>query len=314
MDEFALIDAIRARLMRRREDIVTHIGDDAAVLAADERDSVLSVDVAVEGVHFRRDLLGLGDLGWRSFMAATSDLAAMGAAPRAALLSLILPASMSDEETLELVDGVAEAADAVDMAVVGGNISAGGELSITTTVLGGAGATTLSRVGARVGDGIYVTGAPGSAALGLRWLLDEKVSNDDPLAAPFVRSWRRPRARLEEGAHLVGLASAAIDISDGLLQDLCHLLRASDVGAELSAGDLPREDSFDELARRLDADPLEMILSGGEDYELLFTADGEPPSLLFATRIGQITEGEEPILRDDEGRALDLPIAGYRHR
>ena len=314
MDEFALIDAIRARLMRPREDIVTHIGDDAAILRADARDSVHSVDVAVEGVHFRRDLACLRDIGWRAFMAASSDVAAMGASPRAALLSLILPPALSDDEALELVEGVAEAAEATGTAVVGGNLSSGRELSITTTVMGLAGGRALGRDGARLGDDIYVTGTPGAAALGLRWLLDESTANDDPRAALFVQRWRRPRARLDEGARLLGVASAAIDLSDGLLQDLGHLLRASTLGARIESDALPRATDFERLARERSASPLELILGGGEDYELLFTASDAQLPEGMATRIGSIVEGVGARVVDGEDRELALDVSGYRHR
>jgi thiamine-monophosphate kinase len=309
-DEFARIAEMRRRLSRDAAGVRVGIGDDAAVLDASDAQQVVSVDAAVEGVHFRCDFLTWADLGYRSLVAALSDLAAMGARPRASLLSLILPERVDDASLYELADGVAEAARKYGAPVIGGNLSAGGEVSITTTVIGECREKTLGREGARPGDGIFVTGGVGRAALGLRTL----QAGSPERGAQFVDRWRRPAARIEEGLALRDIASAAIDISDGLYQDLEHLCESSRTGAQIDVDDLPLDEEYRAMAGAVGSDPLQLALAGGEDYELLFTADDGAPVGKLGVRIGRVTDHAGHIdLRDGEGRAVTLDRTGYRH-
>jgi thiamine-monophosphate kinase len=311
MDEFERIAYLRSCFAPRdasASPVVLGIGDDAAVLSPGTGNLAISVDAAVQGVHFRLDYADWSTVGARAFSAALSDLAAMGAQPKAALMALIAP-ELKDEAFRLLIDGYAAASVRYRCPVIGGNLSRGSELSITTTVFGELHGAGVTRAGARVGDSIYVTGTLGDAALGLL-LLDARRPE---LGRAFVERWQKPEARIAEGASLTGLASAAIDVSDGALQDLGHLCAASGVGAELRAAALPLSPNFAELARRLGREPVELALTGGEDYELIYTVPaggaGGP-----GTCIGRIVEETAGItVRDANGRPLALQTRGYRH-
>jgi thiamine-monophosphate kinase len=328
MDEFERIAGLRANFAppagsAEQAGILLGIGDDAAVLTRPASNLVLSVDAAVDGVHFRPGFADWATLGARAFSAAMSDLAAMGAQPRAALSALIVPLEFGDAELAELGRGQAEAAARHHCPVVGGNLARGTELSITTTVIGEVRGVGLTRAGACAGDAIYVTGVLGAAALGLAWLEAPGEVHRPEDAETFVARWRYPNARVAEGLSLVAIASAAIDVSDGLLQDLGHLCSASGVGAALDANALPTLPGFRELARTLGHDPMRLALAGGEDYELVYTlpasCSAERAETLAAarrigTRIGVITSAVgEIMLRDADGHTLALPGRGYRH-
>lgn len=311
-DEFELIAAIRERLARKDERIEIGIGDDAAILKPTTRGTVLSVDVVVEGVHFDRRWLAWEDVGWRGYSAALSDLAAMGARPSAGLLSMILPSTMGDDDVLAIVDGVAAAADAFGAPVVGGNVSSGTQLSMSTTVVGEAPARPITRSGARIGDAVYVTGSVGAAALGLALLSSGEAARAGAL--PFVARWRRPRPRFDVVPALEGVATSAADVSDGLAQDLGHLCEASGVGAVIEEARLPLEPGHDALARALGRDGMLLALAGGEDYELVFTAPRSRVAPGIATEIGAVVEGSKVRVLDRHGQERTLARAGHRHR
>lgn len=312
MDEFERIDHLRRLFAPRpelRAALVLGIGDDAAVLARPSGNLAVSVDAAVQGIHFQPEFGDWACLGGRALIAALSDLAAMGAQPRAAVMALITPPDLADAAFVQLIEGYAAAATAYDCPVIGGNLSRGTELSMTTTVMGEVTGSGLTRAGANVGDDIYVTGDLGSAALGLLMLQAQTPDR----APEFVERWRRPVARIREAASFARIASAAIDVSDGALQDLGHLCEASGVGAELDAGAIPMAAGFAELARAIGRDPLELALTGGEDYELVFTM---PPGRgqVAATKIGRVVPQTEGIqVRDAAGQALPFKARGFRH-
>jgi thiamine-monophosphate kinase len=311
MDELSLVEAIRARLGTADARVAVGIGDDAAVLAPLAQNAVLSVDAAVEGVHFDRRWLTLEDVGFRSYVTALSDLAAMGARPIAGLLSLVLPRALTDHEVLSVIDGVAEAARVFDAPVVGGNVTSGPALMLSSTVVGEAAAErALLRRGAEVGDTVHVTGTVGAAALGLALSSADRMELEG--AAPFVARWRRPRARFDVRDALLDAATAAIDVSDGLAGDLAHVCRASGVGAVLEAARLPVEADHHRLATALGRDGDVLALAGGEDYELVFTA--KEHALPWATAIGLIVEGSGVTVLGRDGQPRALASLGYRHR
>ena len=283
MNERARIETLRAIFLTTDARVTTSIGDDAAVIAPD---LVWTVDAQVEGTHFKLDWLSWKDIGWRSFMAAASDLAAMGAEPIAALSSLVLATSVTDGELELLAAGQQEAAKALGMAVIGGNLSRGRETSVTTTCLGRA-AKPIHRGGARAGDRLWLAGDVGAAARGLRVLAAEGNVHD---AASDVAAWRRPRARIEEGRRMVGLATAAIDISDGLAGDLGHLAHASGVRMHLD------EDFADEA------------LYGGEDYALVATSPSDVELPMFRL-VGHVEAGAPAVLM----RGRELEARGFDH-
>lgn len=309
--EWDRIEALRAIFARPAlAGVVVAIGDDAAVLDPGPDRLVWTVDAAVDGVHFRRDLLSLVDLGYRATMAAASDLAAMGAAPRGLLSALVLPADIDDAELAELAAGQRAAADALGTAILGGNLARGGELSITTTALG-ATPCPLTRAGALPGDALWAAGALGLAAAGLRLLLAARAPVS-PAAHAAVQIWRRPEARLAAGIAARGWAHAAIDVSDGLAQDTGHLARASGVDVILDAGAIVAT-ALREVAAELGDDALELALHGGEDYALLVAApDGV--GLPGFTRMGSIVPGAGAVhLRRDDGAIVALVGRGFDH-
>ena len=311
-DERALVDELRARFHTDHDHVRVGIGDDAAVLRARE-DVVLTVDVAVEDVHFRRSFATLDVIAARAFHAAVSDLAAMGAESLGALVALVLPSSLTDEALSAMLEGLARASRETDTPIVGGNTSRGPSIAITTTAIGAASAPIL-RSGAEIGDVLYVTGSTGDRALGLALLLGghEVSSALEESARGAIEAWRHPRARLREGRALVGVASSAIDLSDGLAMDLHRLARASGVGARVELAALTHGPRFHDLAACIGADPAALLLEGGEAYELLFTApkDAHIPFTAFA--IGEIVEGSDVTVRA-EGVEQPLVERGFDH-
>lgn len=311
-DEFERIARIKRAFRRAgHTGVVVDIGDDAAVLAQLEGRAVLSVDANVEGVHFRRDWLALDVIAARAFTAALSDLAAMGAKPRAALCAFILPSTFGDADLDLLVAGFARASERYGCPIVGGNLARGQELSLTTTVIGEADERVLTRAGAQPGDRIWLTGDVGAAALGVQ-LLERGRGQDGPA---FVARYAEPHARIAEGLAVLTSASAGIDVSDGVLQDLGHLCEASGVAADVWADALPLAPGLRELAAEHGFSALELALCGGDDYELLYTAPAthEGPG----TAIGVIREaghaGPACVVLDRDGQPLSFRARGYRH-
>ena len=297
-------DAIRAMLGVWGAQ-ATGIGDDAAVLPLPEGEAlVASTDASVEHVHFRRDWLTAREIGARAAAAALSDLAAMAAAPAGLLLALGVPASWRSELDA-LAHGVGEVAAAVQCPIVGGNVTRAGELSLTITVLGTS-RHPLVRSGARAGDALYVTGVLGGAGAALDALL-RGVTPRDVDRARFAA----PRPRIAEGRWLAERgASAAIDVSDGLVADAGHLAAASGVCVVIDLPSLPCIDGITP----------EGAASSGEEYELLvaFASDARPDTDEFSarfgiplTRVGHVTQGHGVRL-ERGGDRVDLP-PGHDH-
>lgn len=303
-----LLRAVFAAGASGREGVELDLGDDAAVLSPSSGRLVLSVDAHVEGVHFRRSWLSPREIGARAAAAALSDLAAMAARADVALLSLALPAGLSDDELEGLALGVRDACDEASARVVGGNLTRASELSLHTTVVGRLAGPAITRAGARVGHGVYVTGTVGEAALGLAAL--EAGRGEEPQLAPFVARWKRPRPRIVEGQRIGELASALIDVSDGLVIDVERIARASGVRIRLDASALPLARGFVEACAALGRDPLSLALGGGEDYELAFTAPVSVGASKVATQIGVVVDG--PVGAEVDG-ASELAVAGFDH-
>ncbi len=309
--ELDRIELLRRALGAGGEHVLQGIGDDAAVLLPPRLPLVWTVDAAVEGVHFRRDLLGLHDLGYRATMAAASDLAAMGAAPLGLLAALVLPPWVSDADLEALAAGQREAAAELGTAVVGGNLARGAELSITTTALGEA-ARPLTRAGALPGDAIWMAGPVGLAAAGLEALA--RGGDPPPETAPAVAAWRRPMARIAEGLRAGGLAHAAIDVSDGLARDAGHLARAGGVRLVLDAAHLAGDD-LRAAAAALGRDPMALALHGGEDYALVVAL---PPGVVLPgfARVGVVEprdHGPAVALRREDGAVVPIDERGFDH-
>jgi len=287
--------------------VITGIGDDGAVLQpTGGRQLVAVVDTLVAGTHFPAGTDGF-DIAYRAVAVNLSDVAAMGATPRWMTLALTLPQAQAD--WLErFAAGLRAAAAPFGVALVGGDTTSGETLVVTVQILADVptGAAIL-RGGARPGDHIFVTGSVGDAAAGLE-LISAGVP-DAYLSGRFLR----PEARVAVGQALLGQATAAIDVSDGLFADLGKLLAASDAGAVIELADLPLsaalQDLFDEDARR------RLALSGGDDYELCFTLPAEceiPASATPITRIGEVVVGSGIECRL-HGSLVAFNDSGYRH-
>lgn len=316
MREFALIDEIRVRVSIARDDVVLGIGDDAAILAPRPgHELVVSTDTLVCGVHFPPNTAA-ADVGWKSLAVNLSDLAAMGAEPAWVTLALTLPDG-APEWPLAFVDGFAALAAEHRVALVGGDTTRG-PLSITVAVHGFVPrGTALRRDGARAGDAVFVSGTLGDAAAGLAVAVADAFASQASRAQLRARL-DRPTPRIALGLALRGIASACIDVSDGLAADLGHLARRSGVGAVLDLDALPLSDALRACAdaqRRRD-----WQLRGGDDYELCFTvppervADAERAAAqagVPVTRIGTITK--RPGLVDAGGHALAPDRAGWDH-
>lgn len=316
MHEFELIDRIRRAFDDGRgPGVEVGIGDDAAVLDLGGARAVLTTDAQVERVHFDRRWSTLAQIGARAVEVNVSDLAAMGASPRALLLSLAAPPADTDA-LLDVVRGFAAQARARGCAVVGGNVSRASELSLTVTAVGALAPDrpAVLRSGARPGDLVFVTGPMGGAALGLALL--ESGHGADPRAAAAVARLCAPSARVDVGVALPGLATAALDVSDGLAQDLGHLALASGVAIEVLLEAVPSLPDHRALAALAGVDPVALVASGGEDYELAFTAPPEARAralALGATEIGQVRAGSGVRLLDAHGAPITLARGGFEH-
>jgi thiamine-monophosphate kinase len=291
--EFARIETIGQVFSSRPRGLIKlGIGDDAAVLAAGNADWIWTVDSSVQDVHFRFGWLTEADIGWKSFQAAVSDLAAMGASPVGALSALELPKSFSDRALNRLLDGQKQASKQLNCPVIGGNLAAASALAITTTVLGRT-KQPLLRSGARIGDEVWLVGDVGLARAGLLLLLSDDASlRRNRAAQTCIHAWRRPVALVRRGLSLVGRARAAIDVSDGLIGDAGHIANASRVAVEIDLDALARilSPSLIRAAELLGHTALDVALRGGEDYALLATGPyGKRPR--WARTIGRIAAG-----------------------
>jgi len=318
LSEFELIDRFFRRPVRHA---VLGVGDDAALLAPTPGcELAVSVDMLVAGRHFFADV-DPEALGHKALAVNLSDMAAMGAAPRWALLAGALP-NADAAWIAAFARGFFALADAYSVDLVGGDTTRG-PLNLCVTILGEAPAgQALRRRGARPGDAVFVSGTLGDAALAVAHhrrritLAADELGQCEPALL-------RPTPRVELGERLRGIATAAIDISDGLVGDLGHILDASDVGATLELAALPRSAI---LNRRLAGDErglaLDCVLAGGDDYELCFTAPARAAAQigvvakqvdLALTRIGTIEERAGLVVLDESGKALQTLPAAFDH-
>jgi thiamine-monophosphate kinase len=308
-------EAVRLLAERLRapssNDVRLGIGDDAALLDANQGILVWTVDSCLEGSHFERNLLELGDVAWKALHAAASDLAAMGARPIGALSALELPPRFSKKELDAFAKGEAAAARSLACPIVGGNIARGGRLGVTTTVLGVA-KRPLRRDGARPGDEVWLVGDVGLAAAGLA-LVRSRRKSKGPDVRRAILAWQRPRALVREGLLLAGRASAAIDVSDGLGGDVRHLAEASGVRIVVEERALVRAlpPALGAVARFVGRSELRLALEGGEDYALVATGlrSKRPRG---ARRIGRVMKGHGAVLERTDGKTVAL-ARGYDH-
>jgi thiamine-monophosphate kinase len=317
LGEFDIIDRYFKRQIRR-SDVISGIGDDAAVLKVPPgMELVVTMDTLVSGVHFPKQI-DAEAIGFKALAVNLSDLASMGATPAWFTLSLTL-AEVNEVWLEGFAHGLFELADRYDVDLIGGDMTHGG-LSISITAMGFTPVSkALRRDGARPGDGIFVTGCVGDAGLGLAALNKERALHGSDLDY-FLLRLNRPVPRVDAGQILLDRATAAIDISDGLAADLNHILIASDVGASIQLSSIPLSAAF---VRACAGRPEWQIpLACGDDYELLFTLPQyrvqqiirEMASLSHGiTQIGQIEERRGMRFWGNEGQQYIPESIGYRH-
>jgi len=317
LGEFGLIDLLAKMEVGRDERLLIGIGDDAAAWQGDASIQLASVDSFIEGVHFTPQTTPWPEVGWKALAANISDIAAMGGIPRYALVSLALPADSEVDDITALYTGMLKIAKRYGVSLIGGDISRAPLVAISITILGSSPTQNLlTRFDAKVGEMVAVTGNLGAAAGGLE-IVKQKRDIDAEAEGQLRNAFLHPTPRVAEGLLLVEQGvKTAIDISDGLVADLNQICKASRVGARLEVERVPVapavKAAFGEKA-------VELALSGGEDYELLFTAGGDIMARLKKaasvpiTVIGEITDGKGVSLVDKQGNPFKIAKPGWEH-
>jgi thiamine-monophosphate kinase len=316
--ELALLQRVRAAFHEKSRDVVAGIGDDAAVLRFTGKNLLATSDMMLEGVHFDLRLVTPFQLGFKVVSVNVSDIYAMGGKPSFALLDIAAPGDTDDSLLEGLFEGVRAGARSYGVFVVGGDISSSIKgLVLSASILGHA-ARPVLRSGARPGDKLYVTGSLGQSACGLELLrrIGRPVELGRPLnrplkwavMGPLLKKHLMPEAREPSG--VLKAATSMIDLSDGLLMDLTRLCDESRVGARLYISRLPVSGETKAAAAFLGLDPYRLAVSGGEDYELLFTAP--PRRMVKAHLIGEITASGRFVV-DEHGAEGPMEPKGYEH-
>ncbi len=321
--EFGLISKIRDWMGASRSDVVQGIGDDVAVVEMGKKVLLLTTDLLIEEIHFERSWTDPYRLGKKALAVNLSDIAAMGGIPKYFLISLGLPRTLPFSFVSLFYRGLKEMARQFQVDLVGGDTSLSQKIIINICVIGeGKRGSLLFRNGAKVGDDLYVSGTLGDAALGLK-ILQNKSSPRNPKR--LINKHLSPTPRLELGQALARkkIASAMIDVSDGLLSDTLHLMEESKVGARIWEDHIPLSDSYRRWIRTYSKDPYQFALSGGEDYELLFTALPEKRATILSlahslnipiTRVGEILPKKEGVqLIGRGGEKISPNRTGFDH-
>ena len=294
------------------------IGDDAAAWHNPDSVELATTDTMVDGVHFLHDTLSWRDLGWKSLAVNISDIAAMGGLPLHALVTLGLRPETKVDDVKAMYDGMLDCCREYRCTIAGGDIVRSPVTFVTVSVVGSAPGPLLTRSAARPGDVVAVTGPLGSSAGGLRMRM-ECLTFDEAVTRHLESAHNRPMPRVQEGQTLAHEGvRAAMDVSDGLVDDLGKLAAASGVGAEVCASQVPVDGH---LRRAFPLDHLQLALNGGEDYELLFTGPEDVVAGALAALgpsaavIGRVVEGRPGEVRvlDDSGADLEISKRGWDH-
>lgn len=305
LGEFALIEAVTARLGSTS---ALHLGpgDDAAVVAAPDQRVVVTVDLLVEGQHFKRDWSSARDVGVRAAAASLADVAAMGAVPTALVVGLAVPADLEAQWALELADGLGQEAERAGAAVAGGDLVRGDVITISVTALGDLeGRDPVTRGGARPGDLVAVAGRVGWAAAGFAVL-----SRGFRSPRALVDAHRRPVPPYPEGPRAAALgATAMVDVSDGLVSDLGHVALASGVAVRLDSDAFHVPQEFKDTARALNADPRRWLLTGGDDHALAATFPPDIDLPMAWSVVGRVEAGEGVLV---DGQPWEAGPGGWR--
>jgi len=322
LGEFGLIDLLaKMAYSARDKHLIIGIGDDAAAWHGDASTQLATVDSFIQDVHFSLAIASWNELGWKALAANLSDIAAMGGVPRYALVSLALPGHTEVEDVTALYKGMIELAQQSGVTIVGGDTSSAPLVAITVTVLGSTRSQDeriLTRSAAKLGEKVAVTGYLGGAAAGSD-MLTKKLQFDPEVTASLKGAFLRPYPRIAEGQLMVEQGvKTAIDISDGLISDLKQICKASQVSARIEVDRVPIQPA---VKANYGDRALELALSGGEDYELLFTASAEVIDKVRTaascpiTVIGEIIADKpgEVTLVDSKGNPFNLRKAGWEH-
>ncbi|MGH7827229.1 MAG: thiamine-phosphate kinase [Candidatus Binatia bacterium] len=321
LGEFGIISRIQ-RATPKGPGVLLGIGDDAAWIRTRTGSCLITADLLLERIHFQLGWTSLYELGHKSLAVNLSDIAAMGGIPAYLILSLGVPPTFSAADIDEFYRGIRSLASKTGVSLVGGDTNAADALVISVCVIGHAVYRPITRSGAKTGDDIYVTGTLGDSALALKLLMRKTAVKKDRAVKYLLCRHHRPTPRLRAGALLAkeNLARAMIDVSDGLLQDLGHLCKASGVGALILEESLPLSPAYRSLAAK---DGTGYALSGGEDYELLFCVRRKDRSRMEKikrrlevpiTHIGQCVDAGRGVqIIDGNRRPLHLPAGGHDH-
>jgi thiamine-monophosphate kinase len=334
LGEFGLIDILAKMVYRTRdeqapawEQLIVGIGDDAAAWHGDTSTQLATVDSFIQDVHFSLDITPWNELGWKALAVNLSDIAAMGGMPRYAVVSLVLPSHTEVEDITALYQGIIELSQEFGVAIIGGDTGSAPLVAINITVLGNMGSQDISRSqnkklltrsGAKSGDKIAVTGYLGMASAGWE-MLTRRLQFDTDVTARFKKAFLHPYPRIAEGQLLLRQGvETAIDISDGLISDLKHICQASRLGARIDATRVP---VCPDVRAGFGNRALELALSGGEDYELLFTGSTEIIDKVKMaapcpiTVIGEMSAHEENEISvvNSQGNPLKLHSKGWEH-
>lgn len=334
--ELSLLESIRKRFKKHSRDVLVGIGDDAAVLTPIDDKLLLTTDMMVEGVHFDLTFTTPYQLGFKLVSVNVSDIFAMGGTPKHLLLSVAISKNTEEDVIDSVFDGVQDAMKRYALSLVGGDLSASPEgMALSATLIGYA-KRYIKRSGAKKGNKIYVTGTLGDSACGLELLKKiksllplkgkgQRAKSKDPVlyalctelskeglsfddVEPLLRRHLMPEAKNPK--KFLKDVTAMIDISDGLLIDLSRLCDESKVGARIYKEKIPLSPELKKVASSLNISPITLALSGGEDYELLFTIPADKKAK--AIYIGDITESERVIV-DSSGREKTFSAEGYQH-
>ncbi len=323
IDELSALRLLKKRFKKVSKNVYLGIGDDAAAVKINPENLLLATtDSQVEGVHFLKELISPMDLGRKSLAVAVSDIGAMGGVPKFFLSSLGFSKEEDECFLKEMIDGFEKGAEEFKVALIGGNLSASDKLFLDITVLGEVEPDIMvNRSGARSGDIIYVSGTVGDSALGLRML---KIGMRSEKEGFLISRHISPQPRLALGRELAQkrLPTSMIDISDGLILDLEHITVENGLGAEIYIDQIPLSPEYGARILDFTQDTYQLALSGGEDYELLFTSPEETREEIIRvsrrlnvkiTEIGRVTDKLPIRVIDSDGREIKVRQRGFIH-
>jgi thiamine-monophosphate kinase len=311
LGEFELIKKLGEKCPDKSSDVLTGIGDDAAVVKNKNNKSLITSDMLIEGVHFDLSFTTFYQLGFKFLAVNVSDILAMGGSPRYFLISMGIPKNFSSDDIYELYSGIKNMAKKFGVAVIGGDTCTSKSGLILSGTLIGAAKKVITRSGAQAGDGIFITDTVGDSAMGLHLLKKRKkrihrFSPANP-SLNLIKKHLMPRlSPLKSTASITSM----IDVSDGLLIDLSHICDESKTGALLYKEKVPLSKELRTTAQSMKTDPHMFAFKGGEDYCLLFTAPSNYRTAAF--KIGEITKRGRYIV-DSNGRKTKFGAEGYEH-